>query len=307
VTVLLWGLPTEPPLAAVQSELARLGVATRLLDQRALATIDLELRAGPGLAGWLRTPEGCLDLASISSVYARPQDLRRLPGLADLPPESAVTEHARVLERLVRAWADMTPALVVNRPAAATWTASKPDQLRHIRRFGFAVPETLVTTDPEAVRVFWERHGSVIYKSVSDVRSRVSRLRRRHAARLADVVHCPTQFQRYVPGRDHRVHVVDTEVFGCEVASRADDYRYPGRHAVHIRACRLPREVQDRCRALAATMRLPVAGIDLRRTPAGQWYCFEVNPSPAFTYYQEWTGQPIGAAIARLLAAPPGS
>jgi glutathione synthase/RimK-type ligase-like ATP-grasp enzyme len=113
--------------------------------------------------------------------------------------------------------------------------------------------------------------------------------------------------EAYVPGRDHRVHVVDTEVFGCEVASRADDYRYPGRHAVHIRACRLPREVQDRCRALAATMRLPVAGIDLRRTPAGQWYCFEVNPSPAFTYYQEWTGQPIGAAIARLLAAPPGS
>jgi glutathione synthase/RimK-type ligase-like ATP-grasp enzyme len=50
-------------------------------------------------------------------------------------------------------------------------------------------------------------------------------------------------------------------------------------------------------------MRLPVAGIDLRRTPEGEWYCFEVNPSPAFTYYESRTGQPIGRAIAKLLAA----
>ena len=48
-------------------------------------------------------------------------------------------------------------------------------------------------------------------------------------------------------------------------------------------------------------MGLFVAGIDLRRTPSGEWCCFEVNPSPAFTFYQESTGQPIAAAIASLL------
>jgi D-alanine-D-alanine ligase-like ATP-grasp enzyme len=50
-------------------------------------------------------------------------------------------------------------------------------------------------------------------------------------------------------------------------------------------------------------MRLHVAGIDLRRTPDGEWYCFEVNPSPAFLYYETATGLPIAAAIARILAA----
>ena len=50
-------------------------------------------------------------------------------------------------------------------------------------------------------------------------------------------------------------------------------------------------------------MNLPVAGIDLRRTPEGEWHCLEVNPSPAFSYYQAHAGLPISEAIARLLAA----
>ena len=36
-------------------------------------------------------------------------------------------------------------------------------------------------------------------------------------------------------------------------------------------------------------------------TPDGRWFCFEVNPSPAFSYYQKAIGQPIAAAVARLL------
>jgi glutathione synthase/RimK-type ligase-like ATP-grasp enzyme len=54
---------------------------------------------------------------------------------------------------------------------------------------------------------------------------------------------------------------------------------------------------------MARDMQLLFAGIDLRRTPAGDWYCFEVNPSPGFTFYESATGQPIAAAVARFLAA----
>ena len=42
--------------------------------------------------------------------------------------------------------------------------------------------------------------------------------------------------------------------------------------------------------------------------PDGRYYCFEVNPSPAFSYYELDTGQQIAASIAALLmAGPPGS
>lgn len=65
----------------------------------------------------------------------------------------------------------------------------------------------------------------------------------------------------------------------------------------------MPPEVTLRCFDLAKRLGLPLAGIDLRRTPDGEWYCFEVNPSPGFTYYEWNTGQPIAAAVAGLLAA----
>jgi glutathione synthase/RimK-type ligase-like ATP-grasp enzyme len=128
--------------------------------------------------------------------------------------------------------------------------SSKPYQAQCIRRHGFAVPETLVTTDPRAARDFWARHGEVIYKSVSGIRSRVSRLRPETADRLDDVQWCPTQFQAYVPGREHRIHVVGDEVFACEITAEADDYRYatPGTIQISLPCA----DVADNCRLSAA-------------------------------------------------------
>ena len=112
-------------------------------------------------------------------------------------------------------------------------------------RHRFDVPSTLITTDPDAARRFWTDSGAVIYKSTSGVRSVVARLGDAHVERLDDVIWCPTQFQRYVPGRDHRVHVVGDDVFACEVISEADDYRYAARHGAPpaLRACTLPVDV----------------------------------------------------------------
>ncbi|HZL03445.1 MAG TPA: hypothetical protein VFC48_10010, partial [Cellulomonas sp.] len=114
----------------------------------------------------------------------------------------------------------------------------------------------------------------------------------------------PTQFQALVPGTDVRVHVVGREVFATEIGSGAVDYRYAGRDGLTaaLAATTLPDDVADRCVRLAATLELPLAGIDLRRTPAGDWVCFEVNPMPGYSFYESHTGQPIAAALVRHLA-----
>lgn len=91
-------------------------------------------------------------------------------------------------------WSDLGPARVVNRPSAMALMASKPRQGEVIAAHGFAVPETLVTTDPDAVRDFAKLHGPLIYKSISGGRSIVSRLPD-DDDRLADLAWCPTQFQ----------------------------------------------------------------------------------------------------------------
>lgn len=30
---------------------------------------------------------------------------------------------------------------------------------------------------------------------------------------------------------------------------------------------------------------LNFSGVDLRRSDDGEWFCFEINPSPGFTYF----------------------
>lgn len=299
--IALWGLGSERTLTAVHEALQRLGAPTRLIDQEDVLHTAVRLDVGARVRGWVRTRDQTIDLEAITAAYLRPYDSRLLAAIAGSGPGDPAWQHALAIDDAVASWSELTPALVVNRLGAMAANSSKPYQLQQISRLGFRVPETLVTTDPRAAHAFWERHGAVVYKSVSGVRSRVSRLRRRDRARLSDVASCPTQFQEFVDGRDHRVHVVDTDVFASRVVCDADDYRYAGGRPVEIRPCALPLEVEDRCRRLAHAMSLPVAGIDLRQRRDGAWYCFEVNPSPAFVFYEEATSQPIGDAVARFL------
>ena len=136
-----------------------------------------------------------------------------------------------------------------NRPSAMASNGSKPYQAAIIQAVGLATPPTLITTDPAAAREFWHRHGTVIYKSVSSVRSIVSRLAPGDTDRLDDVVTCPTQLQKYIAGHDVRVHVVGDDVFPARIESGADDYRYATRQGsnVEMTPCTLPADILARC------------------------------------------------------------
>jgi glutathione synthase/RimK-type ligase-like ATP-grasp enzyme len=199
------------------------------------------------------------------------------------------------LGRALSAWLELTPALVVNRLAAMASNSSKPYQGRQIRSFGFQVPDTLITTEPAAALEFWERHGPVIYKSISGVRSIVSRLTPTAVNRLKDVKSNPVQ--EYIPGTDIRVRRRDdgtparlsTRRLSCTAAGGTVDFRsYDLRKNIWT---------MPQADGIWASM----AGIDLRRTPDERWYCFEVNPSPGFTFFETHTGHPIGQSVAELL------
>ena len=58
----------------------------------------------------------------------------------------------------------------------------------------------------------------------------------------------------------------------------------------------------ERPKRFALTQRSVDASVDLRRTPQGRHVCFEVNPSPAFSFYERRAGLPIADCIARYLA-----
>jgi glutathione synthase/RimK-type ligase-like ATP-grasp enzyme len=167
------------------------------------------------------------------------------------------------------------------------------------------VPETLITNDPELVRAFRARHGRVIYKSISGVRSIVQTLTDEDMTRIENIRWCPTQFQAFVEGTNVRVHTVGDRVFATAIKTEATDYRYAQRQSgdhAELRPVDLSDDLAEMCVKLSAGLGLAFAGIDLKITPENYVYCFEVNPSPAFSYYESQTGQPISQAVADYLS-----
>ena len=302
-SILCWGLVGDNPLYAVRNALRWRGQTPLFLDQSAILRTEVELRIGSNVGGYVCVGDTVIDLEAVRALYLRPYESRRLPCVIRAGTDSPLWHHAIRVEEALLCWVELTSALVINRPSAMATNGSKPFQSALIRQHGFEIPDTLLTTDPAAAFEFWQHHGSVVYKSVSGIRSIVSRLKPADTERLEQVVHCPTQFHQYIPGTDYRVHIVGHEVFACKVVSEAEDYRYAACSGATtaIYPWKLPEEITDRCRALAASLRMLVVGIDLRCTPDEQWYCFEVNPSPGFTYFQQATDQHIDDAIARLL------
>jgi hypothetical protein len=302
--ILVCGIPSEPPIARVLDELDRIQAPTVLFNQRHFETCRLAWAVEGGrVSGWLVIDGRSYELESFIGVYARLMDDRQLPELADDPADSPRRRHCRQLHDQLVAWMDVAPARVVNRVRTMGSNGSKPYQAQLIRNQGFRVPETLITNDPQRVREWCDRHGRVVYKSISGVRSIVTEVSPTELDRLDAIRGCPVQFQAYVPGFDVRVHTIGDEVYATRIDSPGTDYRYASHddEGTQLRAYDLPAELARRCVQLSAALGLAFAGIDLRITPDGDVVCFEVNPSPAYSYYEAHTEQPIAAAVARYL------
>ncbi len=263
-----------------------------------------------GPSGYITGPDWRLDLADLTGVYVRyPGPEGRLP-VSLVPPAGVPALYAEYDTGLMALLEDL-PCTVVNPVAGGMANNSKTYQALLVRRSGLLTPPTLVTNDPEAALEFYEEcDGEVIYKSLSGIRSIVRRLQRDQLGRLELLRNGPAQFQAFVPGEDVRVHTVGDRLFATRVRSDAVDYRYAAREggSVTMSATTLPPDVAASCRKLARDLDLRLTGIDLKETPDGDWYCFEVNPCPGFLYYERSTRQPISAALADLLqggARPP--
>jgi glutathione synthase/RimK-type ligase-like ATP-grasp enzyme len=306
--ILVCGIPSESPLRRVLDRLAASGANVLVFNQREFAECELDYEVSGGqVAGNLRIRGRAHPLAAFQSIYTRLMDDRYLPELDGEAADSARRRQCRGLHEALLRWTEIAPQLSINRPSAMASNISKPYQTQLIRDCGFRIPETLVTNEPDLVRRFWKEHRHVIYKSVSAVRSIVQDFAESDSDRLEQIRWCPTQFQAFVPGTNVRVHVVGEHVFATAVETAATDYRYAAQQVgvnADLREVELSHPLMQRCIALTAALGLVFAGIDLKITPDDQVYCFEVNPSPAFSYYESHTGQPISSAVAYRLMHP---
>jgi glutathione synthase/RimK-type ligase-like ATP-grasp enzyme len=151
--------------------------------------------------------------------------------------------------------------------------------------------------------------GRTIYKTFSCTHAiwRETRLLREDDLQLMDAVHvAPVIFQEFVPvDCDLRITAVGDRLFPAAIRSVPRDGRIDFRMNVGdagMSAEELPSKVVDQLRSLLAQLGLSYGAIDMRRTPDGEYYFFEVNTAGEFLFVEDRTGQPIARAIADWLS-----
>jgi glutathione synthase/RimK-type ligase-like ATP-grasp enzyme len=303
--VLVCSDPYEAVTAFLCSRLSALNIDHLVLDLRAVRdthSIEWSWRNGRSF-GSISCADWRVGFDELTGVYFRNVSLDE-PEDGEQNSEATCQAYPRIDPQIAAALNSL-PCRVVNRPMATYSNYSKPYQALIIRQFDFKIPRAFITNDPEAaLRFYSECKGKVVFKSISGVRSIVRLMNKEDLGRLALLEHGPTQFQEYLPGDNIRVHVIGERLFAVRIQCDAVDYRYAGQegYARTMMPAKLPGEVENNCVRLAKEFGLAMAGIDLKETPASEYYCFEVNTSPAFPFYESPARPVVADALAEFLA-----
>ena len=250
-----------------------------------------------------------IDVEAIRSVWWR------RPGPYLLPDDFSAQEREFAVDEIDHAlrglWASLD-CYWVSYPESIRQASWKGGQLRRAAELGFEVPRTLVTTNPEAARAFYDDcGGQLCYKVLTDPFLGAPKMAEKHPEELAPEPHetpttmitaaelemldsvrlVPCLFQEYVPKRlELRVTVIGEEVFAAEIHSQDHEKARVDWHGqydgVSFRKATLPVEVAERCLALARSYDLNYSAIDLVLTPDGRYVFLENNPNGQFRFVE---------------------
>jgi glutathione synthase/RimK-type ligase-like ATP-grasp enzyme len=283
------------------------------------ATAGARIGANLPLTARLRTADGTLDVVAeeVGAVWwRRPGAYYGLT--SDISEEDREFVRGELDQTIGAFWAALAPETRwVSHPHRIRSASQKLEQLDRARRMGMAVPETLVTMDPDELRYFWEQSGGeVVFKVQSDtflgalavavkhpMRYPEAELRQTLATRVteemlveADTVRAsPSLFQRLVPkAAEYRVivigdHVVAARIDAASVAPEVVDWRQVANTGVELpmSAARLPDHVERFVRQFVASYGLDYSAMDLIETPEGDWVFLENNPNGQFLFVED--------------------
>lgn len=300
--ILIIGSEEDAHAVHLYQHLQQRGLPVSYLDTRTFPK-QLQVELTPkdmNNTGYLTLPDGQrFPLNQIRSVYWRWLYATQVP--EEVPSELAYIAFRELESALGSLWRFVPDALWINSIHAIEMHRYKPYQLSFLAQAGLPIPDTLVTNRPEAVRAFYTKHrGQVIYKPVSGgAHTQKMVPEDLTPERLSLLSQAPIQVQEMIEGVDVRVYLVGDKLFAAEIQAQTLDFRDdPKAPVVPIT---LSAEVEAQCRLLAERFHYVFTGIDLRKTPAGNYVFLEGNPSPMFVYFERQTGYPITETLLDLL------
>jgi glutathione synthase/RimK-type ligase-like ATP-grasp enzyme len=279
------------------------------LPGRATLSIDYNGR-GRARIDYARASGGTFALNEVQSVWWRRPQVPDLSAVTD--PQVNLFTANEWNEAINGLW-QLLDVPWMNNPNHDDAASRKARQLRVAAEIGLKVPRTLITSDPGRARRFIDElgPGRVVYKTFSCTHTiwRETRLLRAEDLELIETVRfAPVIFQEFVPAAcDVRVTAIGGRLFAAQIKSAerpgSVDFRMSVGDA-ELAAIELPGDLADMLRALLKRLGLVYGAIDLRRTPEGEYYFFEVNTAGEFLFVEDRTGQPIARALADWLAEP---
>lgn len=299
--ILIIGSQSEDHSAFIYEKIRSRGVYAGYIDTAQFPLHSkISLFPDRNQPGYLKTREGeKLALSDVRSVYWR--YYMGTPIHAEITDPFQQQMAYREIESCVGSMFRMTDCLWLNSPEAVEMHVYKTYQLQLMHRQNIRIPQTLVTNDIDELRDFYERlHKKVIYKPVCGG-AHTTRLTDDDFCdeRMRELAHSPVLFQEMIEGVDIRVYLVENELFAGEIRSKTLDFRDDANHEIVPVA--LPDAVAADCMKLAKTLKLEMTGIDVRRTPEGEYVFFEGNPAPMFIHFENMTKYPISDRLVNML------
>jgi glutathione synthase/RimK-type ligase-like ATP-grasp enzyme len=298
--ILIVGTPDDVPSAIIHHKITTRGEPACFFDTtRFPGDIQLSFNPFDLEAGFMAiTGLDEIALSEIRSVY------RRWSRGVLAPPETDPVLQEAVywnLDSAIGSFFRCFNCLWINSQEATEMHKYKGYQLKLLKQAGIRIPDTLITSNPQRMREFYEQQGKqVIYKPVRGwAHTEMLTDEDFSPDRLEGLAHSPVKLQEFVPGTDIRAYVVGDEIYAMEIQSSTLDFR-EDQGALRMRVD-LPAPVAEDCLKLARTLDLVFTGIDLRRTPDNEYVFFEGNPTPVFVYDEEVTGYPISDRLVDLL------
>lgn len=198
----------------------------------------------------------------------------------------------------------------------------KAPQLALATEMGLRTPRTIITNDPARARRFAENLDyNVIVKPLHSATLECEdeaydlftrRLSQSDIAEASERMRvAPVVLQEFLKrSAEIRVTIVGSDVFATSITTSLpsdpviSDRRLEASNAggASYAAVQLPAPLAAVLLRLVRRMGLRTASIDLIRTSDGDYYFLELNPNGSWYWLELETGQPIAAAMARVLA-----
>jgi glutathione synthase/RimK-type ligase-like ATP-grasp enzyme len=162
--------------------------------------------------------------------------------------------------------------------------------------WGLNIPETIVTAKKESLTTFFDKYKPLMSKALGDG----SRIEHEgstfyfYTIKISSIDNVtekftPTLFQRYIPKEyELRIFYIDGLFYSMVIFSQnnektKNDFRnYDRVNPNRYEPYNLPKEIETKLDLLMRNIGLNTGSIDMIKTPNGEYYFLEVNPSGQF-------------------------